>query len=246
MCECMCVHNKIIFPMLAGQQPDRMSREQRSFPSLNIHIRADTTFNTSPLCRKSLIGSSMWFVAKKRNVAVPVLAILYSQSSSLSDWRVPAAAGAWGQDAVLYSTWRTDREISDMRSQLCCLSVISSSGGSVLTVEGVGVFLWSPEISGLGGTLLELLELAMCLLSPWGRLVETEEPVVEREKKFKNYKPTKPVLIVANDQQNDALLWSVDLRDFWLEVLRCPLWEGDWVLFVRSVLRRGFIDSSSS
>lgn len=51
MCECMCVNNRIMFPMLAGQQPDRMSREQRSFPSLNIHIRAYTTFNTSPLCR---------------------------------------------------------------------------------------------------------------------------------------------------------------------------------------------------
>lgn len=36
----------------------------------------------------------------------------------------------------------------------------------VLTVEGVGVFLLSPEISGLGGTLVELPELPMCLLSP--------------------------------------------------------------------------------
>lgn len=58
------------------------------------------------------------------------------------------------------------------------------------------------------------------------------------------YKPNESLLMVANAQQNDAVLWSVDLWD--LEVLRCPLWEGDWALFVRSVPGRGFIDSSSS
>lgn len=43
-----------------------------------------------------------------------------------------------------------------------------------------------------------------------------------------------------------GLLWSVDRRGFWLEVLRCTLWEGDWALFVRSMLGRGFIENSSN
>lgn len=69
-------------------------------------------------------------------------------------------------DRMLFYTAQGEQtEICDVSSQPGYLSV-SSSGGSVLTVEGVGVFLWSPEIRGLGGTLLELLELAMCLLSP--------------------------------------------------------------------------------
>jgi len=90
-----------MFPMLAGQQPDRMSREQRSFPSLNIHIRAYTTFNTSLLCENEfdfwlfhVIRGWKGKLCIKRNVAVPVLAVLYTQSGPLSDWRVPAAAGA--------------------------------------------------------------------------------------------------------------------------------------------------------
>lgn len=45
---------------------------------------------------------------------------------------------------------------------------------SVLTVEGVELFLRSLEITGLGGTLVELLEPFLpesstpCLFSPWG------------------------------------------------------------------------------
>lgn len=63
------------------------------------------------------------------------------------------------------------------------------------------------------------------------------------ERKDVNPKKTEGERIMC--QRDDGLLWSVDLRVFRLEVLRCPLC-GDWALFVRSVPRRGFIDNSSS
>lgn len=169
----MCAHNRIMFPMLAEQQPDRMSREQRSFPnSLNIHIRTYTTFNTNPLCRNEFDGCFHVIRSVKRRLCT--LRGMW-QYLSLPFCTPRVALSVIGEfllrlvpeDRMLFYTAHEEhREISDVRSQPCCVSVISSSGGSVLTVEGVGVFLWSPEISGLGGTLLELPEPAMCLLSP--------------------------------------------------------------------------------
>lgn len=193
----------------------------------------------------SLMGASMWTKTLyiNRNVAVPVLAVLYSQSGSLSDWRVPAAAGAWGQDAVLYGTWGAHREISDVRSQPCCVSVIrrlctySGRGWSFLMVSGDQRA--GRDFTGAAWT-SDVLTVALRTLGGNGGACKG------RGKTCELYKPNKEVLMVANDQPNDTVLWSVDLRDFVLEVLRCPLWEGDWALFVRSVPGRGFIDSSSS
>lgn len=128
------------------------------------------------------------------------------------------------EDRMLFYTAHGEQtKISHVISQLCCPSVISSSGGSVLTVEGVGVFLWSPEISGLGGTLLELLELAMCLLSPWGRLVETEEPVVERENIGRpTNQPSKCLLLLLTSRMTLYFgLWICGTSDWRSCVVPC-------------------------
>lgn len=63
---------------------------------------------------------------------------------------------------LFYRPHREHSKISHVTLKLCC-AVYHAPVRQVLTVEGVGVFLLSPEISGLGGTLVELPELLMCL-----------------------------------------------------------------------------------
>lgn len=182
MCECMCVHNRIMFPTLAGQQTDRMSWEQSGFPNESKYTHTHKLLLTP--VQKWVWWVLPWFLAwrKRKNKKGSTCPCRSVPPEWLSQWLGSSCCGPCLRTGCC-SIGHIEKA---RRDQWRAADVISSSGVSLLTVEGVGVFLWSPEIRGLGGTLLELPELPMCLLSPWGRLLEME-PVVEGKKTKKTW-----------------------------------------------------------
>ncbi len=109
------------------------------------------------------------------------------------------------------------------------------------------LFLRSLQITGLGGTLVELLDPFLSesstpgLFSPWGRF--EYEPEGQRESKKGKY--TCECVYKALHSQTLPIRspWSVDLLiGFWVDdTLRCTIWGGEGpLLLVRSLPGRGF------